>query len=413
MKLFPYLFIPLIFFTLYFFYTHTATSNDKPLLVVILMVKNEDAVMEATLKPFFDAGVQHYVVLDTGSTDQTVATTLQLFEKYNIKHGHVCQKPFVDFSSSRNHALECAEEIFPDAVFFFMIDAEWYMHNVESLLTFCDSERNSKETTYMCKISNNLFTIYLNRLFRAHTGVEFIGKVHECPNRISCSKIPDAYVLYQPSENGRGKTNQRMYRDRDVLLQEHQNDPTNPRTVFFLAQTYECLQDYPQACAWYHKRCAMSGGIETDFIAHYKLAGCYTASNNWKQGLKHYLKAFSMCPQKIEPLVQIAHHYMKTGNWPIVYLFAKHATKIPLPQQETIFIETIFYHLTRYELLSLASWHVGEHEIGKQATLQALKYISESNYQKSSASLFSPEELQNNLAAFQAKLDQQSLKGNS
>lgn len=400
MKLLQLIFIYLVFLTNNFSYS---SEIHKPLLAVVIMVKNEELVIEETLKPFFDAGIQHYLILDTGSTDRTISRTLQLFEKNNIKHGHIREKEFVDFSTSRNHALEFAEEIFPDAVFFLMIDAEWYVQKVEGLLEFCCNTQNDTETIYLCKLTNNMFTNYLNRLFRAHTGIRFIGKVHECPNRVATIKIPDFYILYNPSEYGQEKSRQRWHRDCNVLLSEHEKDPMNPRTLFFLGQTYQDLNDNENACIWYEKRCKIVDNGDEYYISHYKLAYSYGLLGNWTQALEHYLKAFSLRPSRIEPLIQIAYHYIQTGDWAIAYLFAKHATTIKMPEQEIVFIETIFYDFVRYEFLAFAAWNMGEYEVGEQATRHALKYF-ESHLVDSPIFIQKQEELLQNLSIFQQKL---------
>jgi len=44
---------------------------SDPLLVVVLMVKNEALVIKETLQPFVDGGVTDFLIFDTGSTDGT------------------------------------------------------------------------------------------------------------------------------------------------------------------------------------------------------------------------------------------------------------------------------------------------------------------------------------------------------
>jgi tetratricopeptide (TPR) repeat protein len=405
MKLLRLIFIYLIFSINHFSYSSETYRNllDKPLLAVVIMVKNEELAMEETLKPFFDAGLRHYLILDTGSTDQTVSTTLKLFEKYNIANGYVRENPFVDFSTSRNHALEFAEELFPNAVFFLMIDAEWHMHKVDSLLEFCATHEKAPESIYLCKLTNNMFTNYLNRLFKAHDGIRFIGKVHECPNRVATIQIPDFYIFYNPSEKGQEKSRQRWYTDCKILLKEHEKDPNNPRTLFFLGQTYQDLQDNENACVWYEKRCKIIDTSDEYYISHYKLAYSYDLLGNWTKAIEYYLKAFSLRPNRIEPLIQIAYHYTKTGDFSIAYLFAKHATTIKQPEQEIVFVETIFYDLVRYELLAFAAWNIGEYEIGQKATEQALKHF-ESNNKNSDVFTEKKEQLLKNLSIFKQKL---------
>src|SRR5579871_5674089 len=80
-----------IFFTVLlsvFFLIHTACAIEhmqyNPILVVVLMVKNEETVMRATLQPFVDAGIHSYLIFDTGSTDNTVAVTQEMFDEHRV-----------------------------------------------------------------------------------------------------------------------------------------------------------------------------------------------------------------------------------------------------------------------------------------------------------------------------------------
>ena len=53
--------------------------KTDPLLVAVLMVKNEAPVMEMTLQPLVDAGITDYLIYDTGSTDNTIQVTNDFF----------------------------------------------------------------------------------------------------------------------------------------------------------------------------------------------------------------------------------------------------------------------------------------------------------------------------------------------
>ncbi len=350
-------------------------QEPDPLLAIVIMVKNEAEVIEATLQPFFDAGIQHYLIFDTGSTDNTVSLTLDLFSKNNIEHGYVVEKPFINFATSRNDALNVAEEIFPHAAFFFMIDAEWYMRNVNVLLEFCQSHLNCPQDLYYVRLGHENFKNYIPRLFKAHKEIRFCGAVHEYINKITYLKVPDeAYIYWNPSRNGIEKSTQRWHRDCDLLLKEHEKDPSDPRTVFYLAQSYACLKNHEQAQYWYEKRCAMNGFYEENYIAHVRVAQAYKDLGNWPQALFYYIKAYSMNPKRVEPLVAIARYYLKQNNFIVSYMFALQAVKIQQSDEYILFIEQIDYDFNRYDILGIAAWYIGEYEIGKQAVLKALQY---------------------------------------
>ncbi len=234
--------------------TSCSSSMADPLLVVVLMVKDEAPVMEKTLQPWADAGVDSFFIFDTGSTDDTRAVTQDFFRNHDIKHGFIAQEPFVNFEVSRNRALELTEQQFPDACFMLMLDAEWVMHNVEGLLEFCTQKQHDACPAYLVRIIGTKLDFYQVRLIRCACHMRFIGVVHEAINSHTKEKVPEeVYVTWHASEGGEEKTRKRLLRDCIVLHEEYERNPDNPRTVFYLAQTYTCLQDWNNARIWYEK----------------------------------------------------------------------------------------------------------------------------------------------------------------
>jgi hypothetical protein len=384
-----------------FFYQSYLHSNfikqeqkiSDPLLAIVIMVKNEALVIEETLQPFFEAGIQHYLIFDTGSTDGTVSLTLELFEKYNIKHGHVVEKPFVDFAISRNQALQAAEEIFPHANFFFMIDAEWYVKNVPGLITFCKAYKNSKEDLFHVRLGRQDYKNYIPRLFKAHKGICFCGAVHEYINKIATIKVPDdSYIYWNPSRLGVEKSRQRWYRDCDLLLKEHDKNPEDARTVFYLAQSYDCLNNFEQARYWYEKRCEMIGFHEETYMAHIRVAQAYRNLDNWPKALFYFIRAYSLNPRRVEPLICLADYYLKQNNFAVSYMFALQAVKVEQSSDYVLFINQVDYDYTRYDILGIVAWYVGEYEEGKKAVLKALEHSPDSTH------------LLSNLALYEAKI---------
>src|SRR5258707_10172559 len=109
--------IRILLIVVFSFYNFCAATEHiyDPLLVVVLMVKNEETVMRATLQPFVDGGVDSFFIFDTGSTDNTIEVTEQFFAEHGITQVYIAQEPFIDFATSRNRALDLAQEKFPNA----------------------------------------------------------------------------------------------------------------------------------------------------------------------------------------------------------------------------------------------------------------------------------------------------------
>ena len=376
--------VGILLIMLFSFYNFCAATENiyDPLLVVVIMVKNEETVMRATLQPFVDGGVTSFFVFDTGSTDKTVEVTQQFFAENNLENAYIEQEPFIDFATSRNRALDRAQEIFPNAAFMVMIDAEWYINDARGLLQFCQLtlERGEIYPSYLMHIINAALDNYTCRLIRCNAGVRFGGVVHETVIQATHVKVPgDIYFEYLPENNGIKKTAARFIRDRDLLFKEHQKNPLCTRTLFYLARTCEDLGELEDAYDFYKKRVDMVGWDEEDFIVHYRLAETIKKlvlknrhrRYQWDEALAYYIRAYQMRPHRIEPLVAIADYYVAIGHMQIAYLFAKRAVEIEYPVRDILFVEKYIYNYYRYELLARCAWYNNEFEVGECAARMA------------------------------------------
>ena len=353
-----------------------AGPESDPLLVVVLMVKDEQEVIEKTVKPFVDAGINSFVIYDTGSTDNTVKVMQDFFDKNKAVNGYIEQEKFIDFASSRNRALAIAEDKFPHAGFIIMPDAEWYIHNAEGLLRFCRScvEKNESVSSYLVRIVSGKLDFYTPRLIRCEKGVRFIGLVHEVLNEVASHKVPSGvFFEHKAGEGGKQKTMKRWERDRDLLLEEYKKNPRGPRILFYLAQTYDCLGDLENARQFYTLRVSLHGWDEEDYMAHYRLAQVVERSDDWHNALHYYLQAHQMRPHRIEPLIRIAQRYWNERKMALCFLFAKYAAEFSYPKDDVLFIEKDLYNYDCFDILGRCAWYVGEFDIGEQAIRKALE----------------------------------------
>lgn len=367
----------LLFLSLHFYSINICTaSTNNHLLTVVIMIKNEETAIEKTLLPYIQAGIDSYLVLDTGSTDNTIRLVKNLFKKHNITHGYIVEQPFVDFATSRNYALECAEKQFPNAQFFLMPDAEWYLQNIKELLEFCKNHTNDPEPSYGTLLLHpeaNI-TFFVFRLFKAHKGIKFEGVVHEVINYRSTQKTPDSvFFIWNPSKKGQEQSYQRKFRDLDVLLKDNRENPDNLRTIFYIGQTYAALHKWEESCLWYKKRCAANDfHNEENYAAHYRIAKIYETTGSWDDALQYHLKAYKIRPYRAEPLVRIARHYCDTKQYSLAYKFALMATEMPYPEKDYLCIEQEAYNFTGYDILGCSAFYLGLYKTGEWAVRKAL-----------------------------------------
>ncbi len=355
-------------------------SETKPLVTIALMVKDEEPVIEATLQTYIGRPEVAFFIFDTGSTDNTLQVAEDFFKKHNIKHYAFGQEPFINFAASRNRGLRLAEKAFPSADFIVMPDAEWYMSGLDTLVEFCKQEKNAQHPVYLMDITAGGIDFTTPRLIRTHKNICFEGVVHEAiaTTGVRCPK--EVIFNVGASKYGVEKSRQRWVRDAQALLKFHKENPQDSRTLFYLAQTYQCLDDLENAQKYYALRVKVHGWDEEDFMAWYRLAQVTEELSErnkdqdlWALSQNYYLKAHSFRPKRAEPLVRLADHYRKKDDFALSYLFARIASEIPCPHEETLFLEKDLYTFSVHDILGIVCWYHNKYELGEFSVRNALK----------------------------------------
>ena len=355
-------------------------SETKPLVTIALMVKDEEPVIEATLETYIGRPEVAFFIFDTGSTDRTLEVSEAFFKKHNIKNYAFGQEPFINFAASRNRGLRLAEKAFPSASFIVMPDAEWYFTGVDSLVDFCKQEKNADHAVYLMDIVAGGIDFTTPRLIRTHKNICFEGVVHEAIATTGVRSPKGIIFNVGASKYGVEKSRQRWVRDAQALLKYHQENPQDSRTLFYLAQTFQCLDDLENAYTYYSLRVKLHGWDEEDFMAWYRLAQVTEELSErkkdqdlWALSQNYYLKAHSFRPRRAEPLVRLAEHYRKKDDFALSYLFSRVASEIPCPHEETLFLEKDLYMFSVHDILGIVCWYLQKYELGETSVRNALK----------------------------------------
>ena len=344
------------------------------ILVLSIMIKNEESSICKTLQPFVEAGVTNFLIYDTGSTDNTVNVAKKYCENNKVNY-YVIEEPFINFCESRNRGIELTKQYFPNVLFFIMIDCEWYAEGIIHLIEFCVRNASSTADYYHIDLHSGAMVFSHSRLMRIKGNAYFKGKVHEYVNGIYGGKVSEHfYIKWLPNDAGIKKSAERFKRDLVLLLEEY-DETHEPRSVFYLAQTYESLDDINNALKFYKERGEMVNGFDEEkFMALYRVGNIYNNMGNYEKATKYYLKAYKDRPTRAEPLVELA--CMNSDNR-IKYMYAHLACKIPLPN-DILFVQKDLYDYTRWDQLGIAAWYVGEFE----EQLKALKVCLDTDIHK-------------------------------
>lgn len=321
----------------------TAPSVGTATLGLVAIVKNEAHGIVNTLasfKPFID----RYTILDTGSTDGTQ----ELIKKtlHDIP-GTLHEEPFIDFATSRNRALALHGT---QTTFTIMPDADDRLVNGEALRAFLVTHFDESEPAYTVNIRRGELDYWLPLVLRTEAAWRYRGRVHEflgpqTGSGFATVRISGPQVIQSRPAQSHEASAKRWERDLVLLRDEFLADPSNPRTLFYLAQTFECLSRPAEALPVYERRIAIGGWVEETFEAMLRRAKILNALNRpWAEVQQAFLETYKLDPRRAEPLFYIAEHWYAEQVHALCTLFAARAAKLPAPSTALFLDRDIYTH---------------------------------------------------------------------
>lgn len=218
-----------------------------------------------------------------------------------------------------------------------------------------------------------LTTKYFNtRFLKTKRKWRYNGSVHEYLSDKAevkgpvVMRMPLEIILYHDRDQDCDKSQERFLRDKVLLLEDHKTDLTEPRALYYFAQTCSCINQSEDAFYYYKLRSELDGFQEEKFHALLHLAQLSeTLKHSWYDSLGYYIKAFEHS-KRVEPLIKIAYHYKETSQWMLAYTFISLACSLPYPTDAILFIDTYAYTYTRWHIMGIVGYYSGHYEEEKK-----------------------------------------------
>ena len=353
-------------------------------IAVLMMVKNEKKRLHVSLESIKDFA-DSLVIFDTGSTDNTMDICKEFCEKNKIPL-RLKQGSFVNFAISRNESLEFADS-FEDIDYLLLMDTNDELRGGKFLRRFAEEYKDKESSGFLMVQewwSGQHDKYYNVRFIKAHRGWRYIGAVHEyikseMDDHHPIVRLPDVAILYQDRTQDDDKSGKRFHRDKELLYEEYKKDPTEPRTVFYLAQTCSCLNQNEEALYYYKIRASLEGFQEEKFHALLRSGELsQKLGHDWHDAMMYYIKAFEHS-HRVEPCLFIAIYYLSKKMWIMAYTFLKLACNLPYPTECILFVNKNDYDYKRWHLMGIVAYYVGQYIDGKNACLHAINYCKQSD----------------------------------
>lgn len=326
--------------------------EGKPMrLCLNMIVKDEAANIERCLNSvasFIDC----FSITDTGSTDNTVNLIWDLMAAHGIP-GEVHTEPFIDFSQARNAALQHALK--NETLEF-------------DYLLLCDADMELRTNGGFPDLTAGAYMItqyatgveYPNlRLVHRDTPAVYRGVTHEYLDvgNVDRPLLEGVWFIdYADGGNREGKAE----RDIELLLPTAETDP---RSCFYLANTYYDAGMLDEAYEWYAIRLSMGGYDEERFYSSYRMGQLdFTPPGDEDRGITRLLRTFDSWPHRAEPLHTLAMHYQSLQQWHLSEMMAETGARIPLPAGG-LFVEGEVYQWRLLDAWAVAAWWTGNRDL--------------------------------------------------
>ncbi len=342
---------------------HVARSR-RPRLGLCMIVRDERRVIGRCLRSVREAlALDSWVVVDTGSTDGTPALVEELLEGIP---GQLYHRPWRDFAANRTEALALARET---CDYLLLLDADMVLEVDDP-----GCVERLEAPYYLVEQYNETLSYRNVRLVDTSLPWRFVGRTHEV---IEAEGAGEGALLdgLRIRDLGDGGCKADKY-DRDLawLRKSLREQPDEPRTVFYLAQTCRDTGRHAEALALYRRRVALGGWDEEVWYAAYSIARLLDLDGAPEAEVREaFLRAWALRPGRAEPLYWLARRQRQAGAYAAGLGFARAGLSVPRPRRDLLFVERPVYTWMLLDEVAVCSYWTGDHAACVEACTELLR----------------------------------------
>lgn len=331
-----------------------------------MIVRDEAHVVERCLRsvlPHVDA----VAVVDTGSTDGTqrvVADLCHAIEPPCTSKQLLLleERPWVDFATNRNQALDLARASGCDYALVIDADEELvsdrpYSRLTESLLHDADAY------AWRLRLARGDCSWVRRGLVRLSRPWAYHDEIHE---RLELHEdqtlhfLDDFWVLsHDDSARNRLGREEKCRRDAEVIRRMVERDPSEPRYLYYLGLALSGAGDVDGAIAAHRRRVAMGGWGEEVYASLFQVATLLAAKRDLllerdggssvaldlpttREVCNAYLDCVDARAHRAEPLWALAVHHNEAGEYGLAELYARAGCMRPKPADSLVVHESVY-----------------------------------------------------------------------
>ena len=317
---------------------------NKNILELVMIVKNSGDILRECLR-INSKYIDRWTIVDTGSTDNTKEII-----KEELQHvpGNLFDIKFEDFSQARNKSLELSSK---SCKYTIILDDSYAINGGELLRSKLEKSKSNAFTIRIGHLSNEklLNDYYSIRIFKSSLNYRYKFRVHEFLQikKKDICEINDESIFIDDVETVEHKNRSvvRFKKDVEFLLLDLKENPTEPRTIYYLAKTYHQLNKLDESLS-YFKKLKNLRNIDSEyyFMSEYESSCINFQKNNDIQAFKNQLlNVQSKFPNRIEPGYKLAIIMRDSGDIEEAERIIDYIAKLPKPSNSFTLLEEDIY----------------------------------------------------------------------
>lgn len=340
-------------------------------ICLCMIVKNESRNIEKCLESVIDF-IDHYVVCDTGSDDDTTKVVKKFFDQRG-KDGLILHHKWIDFGTNRTWALDACRDRCTWAV---VIDADdWVDGRLDA------SMLDDSVDGYRVKVESEDFSNHRVQIFnikRKHW--VYRDPLHEyphCDGEVYIKTLEGDY-LWRTGVHGcrsRESVNQKAkyIKDYQTIEKHLLEKPYNSRMRFYLGQSAFDAGEYELAEKAYQGRIGLGGWRDEIFYSWYKISLCREHKKaSTGEIIDACIRAIDTDYERAEPYVQASRLLRLSGMHRSAYVFAS-SGKAARMSRDKLFVHKDCYLWRIYDEVGATAYYAGKMEEGRSACQKLLK----------------------------------------
>jgi len=333
------------FFQWYYAHDDASMFNFPPPIKVmlILMIKNEERIIKRCINNALTIA-DAICILDTGSTNLEVLT--EYLPTLCIP-SRITYQAWQNFGHNRTLSLQASQE--------FCKDLGWNPEFTYGLLLDADMkivQTNHFEKTdliakgYRILQRNGDLEYYNTRFVQLAETWKSVGVTHEFWDGPPCEVLDSIFI--QDLGDG-GCKHDKFIRDERLLTHGLENEPTNTRYMFYLAQTLKDLKKVPEAIKMYERRILAGGWSEEVWYSMYSISKLKREIGDLIDMEYWGLKAFEYNKHRAENLYFLTRVFREISQHYKAWHYMQLGSQIKKPTAALFIEPDVYTHLFDYE----------------------------------------------------------------